>query len=236
MTLDEVLDLPDEDLEEWRLAIFQEVHRRQVLRDAESRAAEVQDQVERELGTIAAEFLRARDGNPDPDDPSEWVQPTGEHNAYPKDWPVFHKGKRWRSLRENNAHEPGVSGWREMTDGIADWVQPSGADDAYDVGEEVMHNGKHWISTRENNVWEPGTFDAGWDEVTEDADPDPEPDPEPERPEGYVGPWDKDATYNIGDVVDRNGKYYRAKVKHGAEYQGTWGPPIDSVWDDLGAV
>ena len=72
--------------------------------------------------------------------------------------------------------------------------------------------------------------------VTPGADPDPEPEPDPTRPEGYVGTWDKDATYKVGDVCDRDGRYYRCKVAHGPEYQGTWGPPQASVWDDIGAV
>lgn len=67
------------------------------------------------------------------------------------------------------------------------------------------------------------------------GDPDPEPEPG-DRPAGYVGPWDPDATYAIGNVVDRAGRYYRAKVAHGPEYQGTWGPPQASVWDDIGPV
>ena len=39
-----------------------------------------------------------------------------------------------------------------------------------------------------------------------------------------------------GDVVSRSGRYYRCKVAHGPEYQGTWGPPQGNVWDDLGPV
>ena len=64
----------------------------------------------------------------------------------------------------------------------------------------------------------------------------PDPDPGPTRPAGYVGPWSATAEYTVGDVVDRNGRYYRAKVAHGAAYAGTWGPPLPSVWDDIGAV
>ena len=40
----------------------------------------------------------------------------------------------------------------------------------------------------------------------------------------------------VGDVVDRDGTYYRAKVAHGAAYAGTWGPPLPSVWDVVGPV
>ena len=72
-----------------------------------------------------------------------------------------------------------------------------------------------------------------WEVVTS---PEPDPDPEPGRPEGYVGPWSADAEYAVGNVVDRNGRYYRAKVAHGAAYAGTWGPPLPSVWDVVGPV
>ena len=63
---------------------------------------------------------------------------------------------------------------------------------------------------------------------------EPDPDPDPTHPEGYVGPWTAQTTYKVGDVVDRAGRYYRCKVAHGPEYEGTWGPPQASVWDDLG--
>ena len=66
--------------------------------------------------------------------------------------------------------------------------------------------------------------------------PEPEPDPDPTHPAGYVGAWNKDTSYKVGDVVDRNGRYYKCLVAHGAEYQGTWGPPQGSVWTDLGPV
>ena len=58
--------------------------------------------------------------------------------------------------------------------------------------------------------------------------------PAPDRPASYIGPWDAATSYAVGDVCDRAGRYYRAKIAHGAEYGGTWGPPLASVWDDIG--
>ena len=78
---------------------------------------------------------------------------------------------------------------------------------------------------------DPGTWTHLFVEVTTT---DPEPDPDPTHPDGYVGPWSATATYAVGDVVDRAGRYYRCLVAHGAEYAGTWGPPNASVWTDLG--
>ena len=75
-----------------------------------------------------------------------------------------------------------------------------------------------------------------WTHLFVEATPGPDPDPDPTTPEGYVGPWSADARYEVGDVVDRGGRYYRCLVAHGAEYAGTWGPPQGSVWTDLGPV
>lgn len=66
--------------------------------------------------------------------------------------------------------------------------------------------------------------------------PEPDPDPDPTRPAGYVGPWSADADYTVGNVVDRNGRYYQCDKPHGAAYMGTWGPPATGVWTDIGAV
>ena len=196
-------------------------------------------------------------------EPPEWVQPLTPENPmpYPKNFVTMHDGEPWVSTTSNNVWEPGVSGWHpQATDGgPARWVQPSGTHDAYGMDDEVTHVERHWISRRDPNVWEPGTQDSGWDEVIVDepdpepdppeepepepdpdppVDPDPEPDPpdEPERPEGYVGSWNLTTSYEVGDVVDRDGRYYRCKVAHGAEQQGAWGPPQHAVWDDLGPV
>lgn len=64
------------------------------------------------------------------------------------------------------------------------------------------------------------------------------PDPDPTHPDGYVGPWSAQASYAVGDVVDRDGRYYRCLVAHGAERQGTWepGPATPTIWTDLGPV
>lgn len=90
----------------------------------------------------------------------EWSQPTGAHNAYPKGWTVSHGGRLWESLTPGNAHEPGFSGWREISTGPAAWVQPTGAHDAYTAGDVVTHAGVTWRSTATANVWAPGVY--GW--------------------------------------------------------------------------
>ena len=46
--------------------------------------------------------------------------------------------------------------------------------------------------------------------------------------------WSASAIYKVGDRVTRNGRVWQCLVAHGAEYQGTWGPPSTGVWKDLG--
>ena len=41
----------------------------------------------------------------------EWIQPTGEHNAYAKGAKVTHKGKRWVSTVDGNVWASGAYGW-----------------------------------------------------------------------------------------------------------------------------
>lgn len=53
---------------------------------------------------------------------------------------------------------------------------------------------------------------------------------QPPPPAGTIPDWSATATYAIGDKVTRNGVTYRCLVAHGAAYQGTWGPPLASVW------
>ena len=50
----------------------------------------------------------------------DWIQPTGAHNAYAVGDKVMHDGKRWISMVDDNAWEPGAAGvfdsiWREVT-------------------------------------------------------------------------------------------------------------------------
>ena len=47
-------------------------------------------------------------------DGTEWVQPTGAHDAYPQGAVVQHGGKEWVSLTPANVWEPGVYGWTEV--------------------------------------------------------------------------------------------------------------------------
>lgn len=46
----------------------------------------------------------------------EWIQPTGAHNAYMEGDKCTHNGKKWISDINNNVWEPGVYGWKEVTE------------------------------------------------------------------------------------------------------------------------
>lgn len=47
---------------------------------------------------------------------SEWIQPTGSHDAYAKGDKVTHNSKKWTSDVDANTWEPGVYGWTEVTE------------------------------------------------------------------------------------------------------------------------
>lgn len=47
----------------------------------------------------------------DPEVIEEWIQPTGEHDAYHMGDKVTHDGKTWISTADPNTWEPGVYGW-----------------------------------------------------------------------------------------------------------------------------
>ena len=112
---------------------------------------------------IAADYAAAIgrvDGDP-------WQAPHGAHDSYREGATVTHDGKTWVSLIDWNVHAPGVSGWREVTEGDAPaaWVQPTGAHDAYQTGDVVSFEGRVYRSTIDGNVWSPSAYPRGWEKV-----------------------------------------------------------------------
>jgi len=63
------------------------------------------------------QFGIVREGDPDPNDPPAWIQPTGAQDAYPltdvRGDPVrvTHNGSTWQNTSAANTFEPGVFGW-----------------------------------------------------------------------------------------------------------------------------
>ena len=149
----------DEELDALRIAVTAEQERRHTLTYAAEQSEE-----------LARRYLDAAGRT----DGSEWVQPTGGHDAYPEGHVVQHNGKEWVSLTPANVWEPGVSGWRENVSedddegggSAPEWVSPTGEHDAYNVGDRVTFEGRVYVSVTDGNVWSPVDNPAGWSEET----------------------------------------------------------------------
>lgn len=65
-------------------------------------------------------FGIVRSGNPDPNEPPAWIQPTGAENAYPlldvrgNPARVTDEGRIWENTLAANTFKPGVFGWTEI--------------------------------------------------------------------------------------------------------------------------
>lgn len=150
--------ISDEELHALRQAVGAEIERRRIIANAEAQA----DRIVREYG----EAIGRVDG-------TEWVQPTGAHDAYPLGATVTHDGKTWENLTPANVWEPGVSGWREVaTDPdtgeptVPEYVQPTGAHDAYKKGDKVTFEGAVYESVIDGNVWTPRDYPQGWKKIS----------------------------------------------------------------------
>ena len=149
----DLTEYTDEDLDALRVAVLTEQERRAVLASAPAQAEA--------LNRRYAEAIGRQPGDP-------WVQPTGAHDAYGAGAIHSHNGKSWESLIPGNVWEPGVSGWREVTEeGEAppEWAQPTGAHDAYNTGDLVTFKGTVYRSKIDANVWSPEAYPAGWEQV-----------------------------------------------------------------------
>lgn len=65
-------------------------------------------------------FGIVRSGNPDPNDPPAWIQPTGVQDAYPVNdvrgnpTRVTDEGRIWENTSPANTFKPGVFGWTDV--------------------------------------------------------------------------------------------------------------------------
>lgn len=147
----DLTELADDELDQHRREVLVEQERRQTLATAPEQA-----------DTLARRYLDAEGAEPG----QVWRQPTGAHDAYPEGWTVEHGGTTWTSLTPANTWEPGVSGWREVTeegDAPAEWVRPSGAHDAYQPGDRVTFEGSVYESIHPTaNTWSPSEHAPAW--------------------------------------------------------------------------
>lgn len=120
------MDYTDEDLEAMTSAEIDELvdraKRVTAAREAEQHAKTVLQVMESEQtknrDVVLADYHRAVEGgNLDPENPPTWVQPTGDHNAYPEHWVVSHDGSRWSSKIPANTTTPGSDPrwWENLT-------------------------------------------------------------------------------------------------------------------------
>ena len=115
---------------------------------------------------VTAKALYKRYYEPD-DDPWEWIQPLGAHDAYPMGAVVLRNGDVWLSTIDANVWEPGVYGWTNLSGPVtepeySEWVQPTRAHDANNTGDKVIFEGHLWESLIDANVWSPTVYPAGW--------------------------------------------------------------------------
>lgn len=202
----DVTKLSDAELEKLRMKVATEQKDRRLVEDAPERA--------NVLALEVAKATKTTEGSP-------WVQPTGAHNAYPSGWTATHNEKFWINTTPANVWEPGVSGWREITeDGApAEFIQPTGAHDAYSMNERVMYEGVVWISTTDGNVWTPDVYESGWVRENPPVDPEPEepayPDEsEPTEPDvpAFAQPTGGHNAYSIGELVLFEGQVWRSTM------------------------
>src|SRR5690625_1615937 len=149
----DLADLDDASLAQLRVDILTEIERRETIASAPER-----------MDRIARDYLGASGTS----EGEAWVQPTSAVDAYPQGWIVTHNGKTWEALTPACVWEPGVSGWREVTEegeGPAEWVAPTGAHDAYQTGDRVTFDGQVYESTIDGNVWSPADHPAGWTQI-----------------------------------------------------------------------
>lgn len=123
-----------------------------------------------------AEVVKTARGSviPDRGKGEPWEPVTSYENVYFKGDIVTHNKKTWESNIDNNAGEPGQSGWRELVEDNDDgtpnypvWHHNGGYEDNWapgsivwypEEGDELYKN----VHTA-GNAWEPGTPHSQWE-------------------------------------------------------------------------
>lgn len=159
------MDLPslsDEELSTLRTQVEEEIYRRNILASAP---------VYVEANSRA--FLTARDGNPDPENPPLWVQPTTV--PYPMDYLVVwpEGGPVYQSIHHANVWEPGSEHgqtWvRKDPDPEPGEYIPWAIGQAVVVDDLRSHDGRLWkakVAHTTHAGWEPGPASyAVWEDL-----------------------------------------------------------------------
>lgn len=158
----------------------------------------------------------------------KWMQPTGAHDAYPKNRWVTHAGYNYYSLIDANVWEPSPQSTLWQISPLPPplpWVQPTGAQNAYKINDEVTHtypgrSETHWKSRINANTTEPGadgTFDRWWGPVTATlVTPQPWTQPMPGTAR---------APYRLDERCTADGKTWKS-----IHHQNVWPPTGAGAW------
>lgn len=159
-------EMTDEQLYELVIAAETELGRRQSLATFDAQIAEV---------------VKAARGNviPDRGKGEPWEPVTSYEDVYFKGDETTHNGKYWVSNIDNNAGEPGVSGWTEQPtedeDGNIEYpviTTPAGYEDVKAkgfIGWWPDRDGQLYESLIDSNQWTPETAPQHWKPVDDDA-------------------------------------------------------------------
>ena len=110
-----------------------------------------------------------REQVPEGQDPPEWVQPTGAHDAYGMGERVTYDGEVWFSTRDANVHPP-PEGWAledppEHEPGPDPEVMPWEAGISYQPGDRVSYEGIVYECRQAHTAqtgWEPPNIPSLW--------------------------------------------------------------------------
>lgn len=159
---------------------------------------------------------------------SDWVQPTGAHDAYPLGYQVVHNQIVWESLIPANTTTPGSDPrwWKDLTT-VEDPNVWSPNAKTYVVGDIVTFNGKSYECLQAHTSqagWEPNVVPALWKDLDTPVEPPPV-----EPPSASV--WDSNGiNYVVGNRVSYGDFTYICLQNHTS--QPGWTPEaVPALWD-----
>lgn len=160
-------------------------------------------------------------------DGSDWVQPTGAHDAYPLGYKVLKDDSIWESLIPANTTVPGTDPrwWKDLTT-VVDPNAWAPNYKSYLAGDIVTYEGKSYSCLQAHTSqpgWDPISVPALWQEVGTVLPPDPE-------PEIPVTVWNSASfSYKVGDRVTYSGLTYICLQDHIS--QPGWTPEaVPALW------
>lgn len=177
---------------------------------------------------IAVEYLK----DVGREDGSDWVQPTGAHDAYPVGYKVTYNGKEYENLIPANVWAPDLDPrwWKDLTP-VTDPNAWNPNAKSYVVGDIVTYEDTSYECLQAHTSqsgWTPSDVPALWKDlsiVTPPEEPPVEPPVEPQTPA-----WSEaSVAYKVNDLVTYNGSTYKCLAAHTS--QAGWTPAaVPSLW------